>query len=64
MCNPETGPAERKALLKAAAQKHASKFKDAMAGKGIDRHLFTLYVVSLWKGVNSQFLKEVLSAPW
>ncbi len=30
----------------------------------IDRHLFCLYVVSKWRGVNSQFLNEVLSVPW
>eukprot|EP00730_Choanoeca_flexa_P019332 TRINITY_DN9435_c1_g1_i4.p2 TRINITY_DN9435_c1_g1~~TRINITY_DN9435_c1_g1_i4.p2 ORF type:complete len:191 (+),score=44.20 TRINITY_DN9435_c1_g1_i4:2449-3021(+) len=30
----------------------------------IDRHLFCLYVVSNWCGVNSPFLNEVLSVPW
>lgn len=30
----------------------------------IDRHLFCLYVVSKWRGINSQFLNEVLKVPW
>ena len=35
-----------------------------MTGQGIDRHLFCLYVVSRYLGVDSPFLKEVLSEPW
>ena len=35
-----------------------------MAGKGIDRHLFALYVVSVGKSVDSPFLKAALSVPW
>lgn len=35
-----------------------------MTGKGIDRHLFCLYVVSKYLGVDSPFLSEVLSEPW
>ena len=34
------------------------------APPSIDRHLFCLYVVSNWRGVNSPFLNEVLSVPW
>ncbi|KAK5620822.1 Carnitine O-palmitoyltransferase 1, liver isoform [Crenichthys baileyi] len=36
----------------------------AMTGAGIDRHLFCLYLVSKYLGVESPFLKEVLSEPW
>lgn len=64
MCNPAASNDERKALLQAAVETHVVNFKDSMVGRGIDRHLFSLYVVSLWRGVNSQFLKEVLGAPW
>lgn len=39
-------------------------YQDAMCGKGIDRHLFCLYVVSKYLEVDSPFLKEVLSEPW
>lgn len=35
-----------------------------MCGKGIDRHLFCLYVVSKYLEVDSPFLNEVLSEPW
>lgn len=35
-----------------------------MCGRGIDRHLFCLYVVSKYLEVDSPFLKEVLSEPW
>ena len=31
---------------------------------GIDRHMFCLYVVSKYLGIESPFLKEVLSEPW
>lgn len=40
------------------------RYQDAMCGKGIDRHLFCLYVVSKYLEVDSPFLREVLSEPW
>lgn len=52
-----------KALQKAAAR-HVRGYTDAMCGKGIDRHLFALYVVSVGKGIDSPFLKAALSMPW
>lgn len=47
-----------------ASQVHQMGYQDAMCGKGIDRHLFCLYVVSKYLEVDSPFLKEVLSEPW
>lgn len=35
-----------------------------MCGRGIDRHLFCLYVISKYLEVDSPFLNEVLSEPW
>jgi hypothetical protein len=35
-----------------------------MSGKGVDRHLFCLYVVSKYLEVDTPFLKDVLSEPW
>lgn len=35
-----------------------------MCGKGVDRHLFCLYVVSKYLEVESPFLQRVLSEPW
>nr|XP_032628998.1 carnitine O-palmitoyltransferase 1, liver isoform isoform X3 [Chelonoidis abingdonii] len=51
-------------LLRIAADKHQHLYRLAMTGAGIDRHLFCLYVVSKYLGVESPFLKEVLSEPW
>jgi len=55
---------ERIQLLHEACQQHQRGYQDAMCGKGIDRHLFCLYVVSKYLEVDSPFLKEVLSEPW
>uniref|UniRef100_A0A672KW49 carnitine O-palmitoyltransferase n=1 Tax=Sinocyclocheilus grahami TaxID=75366 RepID=A0A672KW49_SINGR len=51
-------------LFRKAAEKHQNLYRLAMTGSGIDRHLFCLYVVSKYLGVESPFLKEVLSEPW
>ena len=51
-------------MLKAATERHQKGYKDAMTGKGIDRHLFCLYVVSKYLGLESPFLQKVLSEPW
>ena len=47
-----------------AANKHVLAYKDAMIGKGVDRHLFCLYIVSRGKNIDSPFLSKVLSEPW
>uniref|UniRef100_A0A671YDP8 carnitine O-palmitoyltransferase n=1 Tax=Sparus aurata TaxID=8175 RepID=A0A671YDP8_SPAAU len=51
-------------LFRSASEKHQLLYRMAMTGGGIDRHLFCLYVVSKYLGVESPFLKEVLSEPW
>jgi len=51
-------------LLRTACEKHSLQNKQCMAGKGIDRHLFALYVVSRGIDVESEFLKTALSLPW
>ncbi|XP_013863731.1 carnitine O-palmitoyltransferase 1, liver isoform isoform X2 [Austrofundulus limnaeus] len=51
-------------LFRSASEKHQHLYRMAMTGGGIDRHLFCLYVVSKYLGVESPFLKEVLSQPW
>lgn len=55
---------EKIALLRKACQIHQKGYQDAMVGKGIDRHLFCLYVISKYLELDSPFLKEVLSEPW
>ncbi|XP_029471098.1 carnitine O-palmitoyltransferase 1, muscle isoform [Rhinatrema bivittatum] len=47
-----------------AADKHQHMYRLAMTGSGIDRHLFCLYLISKYLGVESSFLKQVLSEPW
>ncbi|XP_053911306.1 carnitine O-palmitoyltransferase 1, muscle isoform isoform X2 [Cuculus canorus] len=56
--------AERQRLFKVAAEKHQHMYRMAMTGAGIDRHLFCLYVVSRFLGMESPFLAQVLSEPW
>uniref|UniRef100_A0A673G7E5 Carnitine palmitoyltransferase 1Cb n=1 Tax=Sinocyclocheilus rhinocerous TaxID=307959 RepID=A0A673G7E5_9TELE len=46
-------------LFRKAAEKHQNLYRLAMTGSSIDRHLFCLYVVSKYLGVESPFLKEV-----
>lgn len=64
MENPNTSVEDRINLLKKACEIHQRAYQDAMIGKGIDRHLFCLYVVSKYLEVDSPFLKAVLSEPW
>uniref|UniRef100_A0A7N6C3X3 Carnitine O-palmitoyltransferase 1, muscle isoform n=1 Tax=Anabas testudineus TaxID=64144 RepID=A0A7N6C3X3_ANATE len=54
----------RLALFRKAADKHQHMCRLAMKGPGIDRHLFCLYIMSKHLGVDSPFLKKVLSEPW
>jgi len=55
---------EKILLLQTASEAHQDGYRNAMTGRGIDRHLFTLYVVSKYLNIESPFLKEVLSEPW
>ncbi|XP_014663776.1 PREDICTED: carnitine O-palmitoyltransferase 1, liver isoform-like isoform X2 [Priapulus caudatus] len=59
-----TSTGERITLLRAACEVHTQRYKDAMLGKGVDRHLFCLYVVSRYLEEDSKFLEKVLSEPW
>ncbi|XP_048462975.1 carnitine O-palmitoyltransferase 1, liver isoform isoform X2 [Rhincodon typus] len=64
MMDPTQTREQKLKLFKQAAEKHQDLYRHAMTGAGIDRHLFCLYVVSKYLGVESPFLKEVLSEPW
>eukprot|EP00123_Amoebidium_parasiticum_P017009 comp23677_c0_seq4/m.40537 comp23677_c0_seq4/g.40537 ORF comp23677_c0_seq4/g.40537 comp23677_c0_seq4/m.40537 type:complete len:784 (-) comp23677_c0_seq4:394-2745(-) len=55
---------ERIRLFKEACDKHQNTYREAMSGKGVDRHLFALYICSRGLGVESDFLKAALSEPW
>ena len=60
MENESTTVDERHRLLMDAAKQHQRGYQAAMCGKGIDRHLFCLYVVSKYLEVDSPFLKVIL----
>jgi carnitine O-palmitoyltransferase 1, liver isoform len=64
MDNPSLSAMEKKKLLNDACDRHQVGYQDAMCGRGVDRHLFCLYVVSKYLEVDSPFLKEILSEPW
>jgi len=58
-------PAEAKVkLLQQACEQHARKTVLAMTGRGVDRHLFALYVVAVGTQVESKFLKSVITRGW
>ncbi|XP_071942784.1 carnitine O-palmitoyltransferase 1, liver isoform-like isoform X2 [Antedon mediterranea] len=64
MDNPEYSAQQRLELFKKAVDVHVKSYRDAMNGKGIDRHLFCLYVVSKYLEEESPFLHEALTEPW
>jgi carnitine O-palmitoyltransferase 1 len=55
---------ERSKLFKISCDYHQQQSRNTMIGKGVDRHLFCLYVVSKYLGVDSPFLKTVFSSSW
>ena len=64
LASGETTKQEVIDLLRKATNSHAEKNKDAMTGKGVDRHLFALYIVSKGMDMSSDFLNEALTIPW
>ncbi|KAG9510263.1 Mitogen-activated protein kinase-binding protein 1 [Fragariocoptes setiger] len=65
MVDPKKTKDEKIRLLQLAADKHTNLYKDAMNGKGIDRHLFALYVASTGLGYECDFLGDLLlNRPW
>lgn len=64
MEDPAASNATRLELLATAAERHQKYSHDAMTGKGVDRHLFALYVVSIGKSIDSPFLQAALKSKW
>ncbi|CAF2342078.1 unnamed protein product [Rotaria sp. Silwood2] len=64
MDDPTVTKDERVKLLRDACDHHQQQYRDAMTGKGIDRHLFCLYVLSKYLEIESPFLQQVLHEPW
>jgi carnitine O-palmitoyltransferase 1 len=55
---------QRLSLFEKACEYHVEQYRNSMTGKGVDRHIFCLYVVSKYLEIDTPFLKEVLSEPW
>ncbi|XP_026497542.1 carnitine O-palmitoyltransferase 1, liver isoform [Vanessa tameamea] len=64
MLDPNATVEQRMLLFVQASNRHQLGYQDAMAGRGIDRHLFCLYVVSKYLELESPFLQEVFNEPW
>ncbi|KAJ1359359.1 hypothetical protein KIN20_018063 [Parelaphostrongylus tenuis] len=59
MMDPSKKPEERLALLREACDNHQELYRDAMCGKGIDRHLFALYVIKRYLEEESPFFDRI-----
>uniref|UniRef100_V5I5I7 carnitine O-palmitoyltransferase n=2 Tax=Ixodes ricinus TaxID=34613 RepID=V5I5I7_IXORI len=55
---------EKIRLLRRAANKHQMLYRDAMSGKGVDRHLFALFVACKGLKYESEFLTNAIMRPW
>ena len=64
MMDTNIGQNEKLALLKRACASHQKQSMQTMVGQGVDRHLFALYIVSVGKGIPSQFLKGIFARKW
>eukprot|EP00112_Aurelia_sp_Birch-Aquarium-sp1_P017854 Seg418.12 transcript_id=Seg418.12/GoldUCD/mRNA.D3Y31 product="Carnitine O-palmitoyltransferase 1 liver isoform" protein_id=Seg418.12/GoldUCD/D3Y31 len=62
--NDDIPKKEKINLIQKAAKVHQKCYRDGMSGKGIDRHLFSLLVVSRGQGYESPFLMDALMLPW
>ncbi|CAJ0587118.1 unnamed protein product, partial [Mesorhabditis spiculigera] len=59
MCDPNQTREERLRLLRVAAEMHQQLYRDAMCGKGVDRHLFALYVIKRYLEEESPFFDKI-----
>ncbi|XP_071497775.1 carnitine O-palmitoyltransferase 1, liver isoform-like [Diadema antillarum] len=55
---------EKIRLLQRTINNHQAMFRDCTNGRGVDRHLFALYVACKGSNLESEFLKTALSLPW
>jgi len=46
-------------ILRVAARKHQQLYRDAMCGRGVDRHLFGLYVIKRYLEEESPFFNKI-----
>uniref|UniRef100_A0A183CBL0 carnitine O-palmitoyltransferase n=1 Tax=Globodera pallida TaxID=36090 RepID=A0A183CBL0_GLOPA len=59
MLDPQQTNEERLRFLRLAAERHQNLTRDAMCGKGVDRHLFALYVIMRHLEESSPFFDKI-----
>ncbi|KHN72585.1 Carnitine O-palmitoyltransferase 1, liver isoform [Toxocara canis] len=59
MMDPTRTREERCQLLQKASERHQDLYRSAMCGRGVDRHLFALYVVKRYLEEESPFLDRI-----
>ncbi len=62
--NPNANQEDIKKAMGAAFTRHSNISKDAMIGKGVDRHIFAMYVASMGLELEVPFLQKALSRTW
>uniref|UniRef100_A0AC34RDR2 Choline/carnitine acyltransferase domain-containing protein n=1 Tax=Panagrolaimus sp. JU765 TaxID=591449 RepID=A0AC34RDR2_9BILA len=64
MTNDDINDKEKIDLLKKACEQHQDYYRNCMAGNGCDRHLFSLYVLSKYLQIKSDFLESIFNMPF
>ncbi|PIC25391.1 hypothetical protein B9Z55_018343 [Caenorhabditis nigoni] len=64
MLKKDVGSKKKLEKLKEACDHHQDYYRNAMAGKGVDRHLFALYVVARYLEIKVPFLDNVFKRNW
>ncbi|GMS92522.1 hypothetical protein PENTCL1PPCAC_14697, partial [Pristionchus entomophagus] len=64
METPEIARSERAELLRKACAAHATRNRESMVGRGVDRHLFVLYVMAQATRTRSPFLDHYVQQEW
>ncbi|GMS79873.1 hypothetical protein PENTCL1PPCAC_2048, partial [Pristionchus entomophagus] len=59
-----TDRSHRASLLRKACELHSTHNRDCMVNKGVDRHLFVLFVMSQATGTSSPFLNHYIQQEW
>lgn len=62
--DPNVTDEEKQNLLKEACDYHIDLGRKAMSGQGVDRHLFSLYVVSRYLQIEEPFLQSYINEKW
>merc|ERR1711871_1066099 len=64
MTDPNASPNQKADALRCACKQHSKLCEEAICGKGVERHIFALYVVSKAMSIESPFLQQALKIPW